>query len=200
MKILKSFLPLILLIAFCCKKEHNTVNVPSLTDFPLAAGDTWNYQLYDSINNVTENATFKITGSYALNGPGIYYITQTVVNGVMVDSGQIISRNDSVIYQPNGQGLFSNLTLLFPLSPNKKWHTEYSGDSVFVLASNINYTVLSSTYDSVYNVGRIQSVPDLYIHQNVYIAPHIGIVRQTLDEGTWIPVHKTIKLVSYNLY
>ena len=199
MRLFKLLLPLVLLAALCCKKETNPANTPSLSDFPLATGDTWNYQVFDSINNITQNATFKITGSYTINGPTVY-TTQTVINGNIVDSGVIVHSGDSVMYQPNGQGLFSNLTLLFPLTANNKWHTEYYGDSVFVIAANINFTVLTNNYDSVYNIGRIQSVPDLYIHQNLYIAPHIGIVQETLEVDPWIPVHKTLKLVSYTLH
>jgi len=200
MKKLTLLLPILLLIAFSCKKENSLQNVASLSDFPLANGDVWTYQVYDSIQNTTQTATFKITGNYSINGGGIYYTTQTVINGIVVDSGLIISSKDSVIYQPNGQGLFSTLTLLLPLTPNNRWHTQYYRDSVFVLAANINYTVLSNTYDSVYNVGRVQSVPDLYIHQNLYIAPHVGIVQETLEVSPWIPIHKTLKLVSYNLH
>ncbi len=191
-------LPVLILIAYGCKKEKNG-NVDSLSNYPLATGDIWTYQIDDSINHTTQMATFKITGSTVFGGV-VSYSTQTTINGTIVDSGQIINSGDSVIYQPNGQSLFSNITLLFPLAQNNNWHTEYFGDSVFVLAANINFSVLGTNYDSVYNVGRIQSVPDLYIHQNLYIAPHVGIIQETLEVDPWIPVHKTIKLVSYNLH
>lgn len=203
MKFIKLLAPVLMLVFLCCKKESGTSNTVSLSDFPLAVGDTWTYQVFDSINNNTNNAVFTITGVHMLSGVPVNilnYTTQTVINGTVVDSGSIISYNDSVIYQPNGQGLFSNLTLLFPLTPNNKWHTQYNSDSVSVLASNISFMVLNNNYDSVYNVGRIESVPDLYIHQNLYIAPHIGIIQEALWEGSWVPVHKTLKLVSYTLH
>ena len=187
------------LIAFGCKKDHNVMNQASLSDFPLATGDSWTYRIDDSINHTTQNAVFTITGSYTLNGP-TFYTTQTVIGGVVVDSGGIISSHDSVIYQPNGQGLFSDVTLLLPLTPNSNWHTRYYGDSVFVLAADISFSVLGNAYDSVYNIGRIQSVPDLYIHQNLYIAPHVGIIQETIEISPWIPVNKTIRLVSYHLH
>jgi hypothetical protein len=199
MKYLKILIPLVVIIAFGCKKNGGPTNVASLSDFPLANGDTWTYQVDDSVNHSTQSATFTITGKYNLSGAA-YYNTQTIINGTIVDSGQIITWNDSVIYQPNGTGLFSNLILLFPIVPNHWWHTQYWGDSVFVIGYNNSVTVLGNTYDSVYNVGRIQSVPDLYIHQNLYIAPHVGIVQGTLDVAPWIPVHKTVKLVSYSLH
>ena len=189
---------ILIFIAYGCKKEINH-NVNSLSNFPLATGDIWTYQVNDSINHTTQMATFKITGTTVFGGV-VSYSTQTIINGTVVDSGQITNSGDSIMYQPNGQGLFSNLTLLFPLAQNNNWHTEYSGDSVFVLAANINFSVLGTNFDSVYNVGRIQLVPDLYIQQNLYIAPHVGIIQQTLETGTWIPEHKTIKLVSYNLH
>ena len=197
MRKLTLLLPILLMIAYGCKKEK-TGNVDSLSNFPLATGDVWNYQVYDSIHNTTQMATFKITGTTVFGGI-VTYSTQTTINGTIVDSGQIINSGDTIMYQPNGQSLFSNLTLLFPLAQNSTWHTDFYGDSVFVLAANINYSVLGNNYDSVYNVGRIQSVPDLYIHQNLYIAPHVGIIQETLDVAPWIPVHKTIKLVSYTL-
>ena len=205
MKNLKFLLPLLLLIAFACRKEHNTNvnNVPSLTDFPLADGDIWTYQVDDSINNTTQTATFKITGSYPEGSIPLFkmhYTTQTVINGVVVDSGEIQTCNDTVSYKANGQSLFSNLTLLLPLNQNGKWHTSYYGDSVFVIAANVSLNVLGTSYDSLYNVGRIESVPDLYIHQNLYIAPHIGIVQEVLDVAPWIPVHKKVRLVSYQLH
>jgi hypothetical protein len=198
MKKIILLLPVLILLAYGCKKEKSA-NTDSLSNFPLATGDTWVYQVNDSTHQTTQMATFKITGS-AVFGGVVSYSTQTTINGTVVDSGLIINSGDSVMYQPNGQGLFSNLTLLFPLAVNNTWHTQYSGDSVFVLAGNINLTVLGNNYDSVYNVGRVQSVPDLYIHQNLYIAPHVGIIQETLDVAPWIPVHKTIKLVSYNLH
>ncbi len=203
MKKLKWLLPLLLLIAFACRKEHTVNNVASLSDFPLAIGDTWTYRVDDSINNTTQTATFKITGGYPSGGIPLFvmhYVTQTVINGVIVDSGEIQTCNDTVSYKPNGQSLFSTLTLVLPISPNSNFHTSYYGDSVFVLGANLSLNVLGTTYDSLYNVGRIQSVPDLYIHQNIYIAPHIGIVQQVLDVAPWIPVHKTIRLVSYQLH
>jgi hypothetical protein len=181
-----------------CKKQHPAPNTPSLSDFPLKTGDTWTYSIDDSINHTTQTAIFTITGSYTINGP-VYYTTQTVINGIVVDSGSIIATSDSVIYQPNGEGLFSSLTLLFPMAPNSYWHTRYTGDSVFVSAANISFNLMGITYDSVYNVGRVESVPDLYIHQNLYIAPHVGIIQETLDVQPWIPVHKTLKLISYQL-
>ena len=199
----KPLLPILLLIIFACKKEHNLNNVASFTNFPLAVGDIWNYQVFDSINNTTQNAVFKITGFYISSGVPVnitHYQTQTIINNVITDSGEIVTAGDTVMYKPTGQGLFSNLTLLLPMSPNSNWHTEYYGDSVFVTGANESVAVLGTTYDSLYNVGRIQSVPDLYIYQNLYIAPHIGIVQETLDIAPWIPVHKTIKLVSYQLH
>jgi hypothetical protein len=191
-------LPVLVIIVYGCKKER-TGNVDSLSNFPLATGDVWTYQVDDSINHTTQTATFKITASTVFGGM-LTFNTQTIINGVVVDSGLIVNSGDTVMYQPNGQSLFSNLTLLFPLSANSKWHTEYYGDSAFVIAANINLSVAGNNYDSVCNVGRIQSVPDLYIHQNLYIAPHVGIIQETLDVAPWIPVHKTIKLISYNLH
>lgn len=200
MKPYKILLPLLLLATlYACKKDRNNHNVASLSSFPLAAGDIWNYQLYDSINNTTQNATFKITGSVGLNGP-IVYLTQTIINNVVVDSGTIEQSGDTIFYQPNGQGLFSNLTLLVPMQANQWWHTQYTADSVYVVAANFNYSVAGNNYDSVFEVGRTEIVPDLYIHQDVYIAQHVGIIQVALNQGSWIQVRKSIKLVSYSLH
>jgi hypothetical protein len=203
MKSLKLILPVALLLAFACRKEHNVNNVASLTDFPLATGDTWNYQVDDSINHTTQTAVFKITGGYLAGGIPVsvmHYTTQTIINGVVTDSGEILTCNDTVMYRPSGQGLFSNLTLLLPLTPNSYWHTGYFGDSVFVISANQYLTVSGNNYDSVYNIGRLQVVPDLYIQQNLFIAPHVGIVQQNLSMGSWIPVHKALRLMSYQLH
>lgn len=203
MKNIKFLIPVVLLFVLACKKDHQVNNVASLSDFPLAIGNTWTYQVNDSINNTTQTAIFKITGGYYASGIPIsimHYTTQTIINGVLADSGEILTCNDSVMYRPSGQGLFSNLTLLLPLAPNSNWHTEYYGDSVFVIAANQYLTVLGNNYDSVYNVGRLQVEPDLYIQQNLFIAPHVGIVQQTLNMGTWIPSRKSLKLMSYQLH
>jgi hypothetical protein len=203
MKNIKFLIPLAFLFILACKKEHNTYNVASLSDFPLATGNTWTYQVDDSINHTTQTATFKITGAYLASGIPIsvmHYTTQTTINNLVTDSGEILTCNDTVMYRPNGQSLFSNLTLVLPLTANSNWHTEYYGDSVFVVAANQVLTVAGNTYDSVFNVDRIQIVPDLYIRQNVFIAPHVGIIQQSLSMGSWIPTNKALRLISYQLH
>ena len=199
MKKIALLLPALMLLVFACKKEKTT-NTTGLSDFPLAVNNTWTYQVYDSIHQTSQTAVFKITGVYAINGGPLTYTTTTTTDGVVTDSGVITSSNDTIYYQPNGQGLFSNLTLLFPLSPNNYWHTQYYSDSVFVMATDLNLSVLNNNYSHVYQVGRFLSMPDLYINQNLYIAPHVGIIQQSISVGTWIPLNKSMKLVSYSLH
>ncbi len=199
MRSILRFIPALLIIISACHK-HDTNSYVDLSSYPLKSGDNWTYQVFDSINNVTDTALFSITGSYTLNGGPIYYTTTTVISGTVVDSGLIVLSGDSVMYQPSGNGLFSDLTLLFPLSQGSKWHTRYYGDSVSVNAVNLNRTVLGTTYDSVYNIVRVQSVPDLYIHQTIYIAADIGIIEATCDIMPWIPQHKTIRLIKYSIH
>lgn len=194
------FIPVILILIFACKKNHPTGGFVDISGFPLKAGDTWTYQLFDSINNITDTAVFTITSSYS-QGSSVYFNTQTIIAGNVTDSGQIINTGDSVIYQPgNGNGLFSTITLLFPMAQGSKWHTRYYGDSVFVIAANLTHSEFRTTYDSVYYVNRIESVPDLYIHQYIYLAPGVGIIEETLEMAPWIPVHKTLRLISYQIH
>ena len=199
MKRIALLLPVLMLFVFACKKEK-TNNTTGLSDFPLAVNNTWTYLVYDSIHQTSQTAIFKITGLNVANGGIKTYTTTTTTNGIVVDSGLIINSGDTVLYQANGQGLFSNLTLLFPLTANNYWHTQYYSDSVFVAATNLNLSVLDNNYSNVFQVNRIESIPDLYIGQDVYIAPHVGIIQQNLSQGSWILVHKSLQLVSYSLH
>jgi hypothetical protein len=189
----------LLVLVYSCHKNTGS-SLVDISGFPLKAGDSWTYQVFDSIHNVTDTAVFSITGSYTLNGGPVYHTTQTNISGVIVDSGLIIQSADSIIYQPAGNGLFSDLTLLFPLAQGSKWHTRFYGDSVYVIATNLNRSVLGSNYDSICNVGRIRSVPDLYINQSVYIAPGVGIIEESYYMMGWVPQHKTIRLISYSIH
>ena len=199
MKRIALLLPVLMLFVFACKKEK-TNNTTGLSDFPLAVNNTWTYLVYDSIQQTSQTAVFKITGMYATNGGAVTYTTTTTTNGTVIDSGLIINSGDTLLYQANGQGLFSNLTLLFPLTVNNYWHTQYYSDSVFVAAANLNLSVLSNNYSNVFLVNRIESVPDLYIRQDVYIAPHVGIIQQNFNQGSWFLVNKSLRLVSYSLH
>lgn len=187
----------LLLLCACHKNTGNSF--VGITDFPVKTGDSWTYQVFDSIHNTTDTAVFSITGSYTLNGGPVYFTTQTNISGVIVDSGRIIHSADSIIYQPDGVGLFSNITLLFPLAQGSHWHTQLFGDSVYVAGTNLNLTVLNNNYDSVCNVKRTFMAVDLYIDQNIYIAPRVGIIKQEYYMMGWIPQHKTLRLISYSL-
>jgi hypothetical protein len=192
------FIAATLMVLNACHKNTGS-SLVDISGFPLRAGDSWTYQVFDSINNTTDTAVFSITGSYTLNGGPVYFTTQTNISGVIVDSGLIIHSADSIIYQPAGVGLFSSITLLFPLAQGSHWHTRLFGDSVYVAATNLNLTVLNNNYDSVCNVRRTFMAVDLYINQNIYIAPGVGIIKQEYYMMGWIAQHKTLRLISYSL-
>ena len=196
--ILLVLVAIIMLLSACHKNTGSSL--VDISGFPLKTGDSWTYQVFDSINNTTDTAVFTITGSYGLNGGSVYYTTQTNISGVIVDSGQIIHSADSVMYQPAGTGLFSDIILLFPLAQGSQWQTSRYGETVSVTATNLNLTVLSHSYDSVCSVHRTFMAVDIYIDQTVLVAPRVGIVKQEYYMNGWIAQHKTLRLVSYSLH
>ena len=196
------FFILLLLIASCHKTQQQqhftTVN---MSDYPVNTGNTWTYQVWDSINNITDTAVFKITTKTVLNADTSIYNFQTTVNGVAVDSGTITQSLTAFTYLSlTSNTLFESLRLAFPINANSHWQGHIPGDTLNVISGSANFTVLGNTYSNVCSFHRSLIIPDYYVQATAYLAPGVGIVQETIDIEPWIRQYKTIRLISYYVH
>ena len=199
---MKKLIPILLVLTGSCHKDpvitYNNIN---MADYPIAVNNKWTYQVSDSINNTVDTAVFKINAEMAINNDTLFFTTQTLMHGAVVDSGTIMKTATSYIYSPNGYGLFDRLKLTFPMHLNSAWGGPIvNGDTLTVSQVITSLNVLGVNYLNVLDIKRSLIIPDYYVSQQVEMAPHIGIVQQNFEIQPWIPLKRSIRLISYELH
>jgi hypothetical protein len=171
----------------------------------LINGDTWTYQVTDNNTGIKDTQTAYF-GPYipntSITGDTADYHFTVSKGSQIIDSGIIITSAEAVTWQPSGaNGLFSFLTLNFPMLKNSTWVGYYPGEKTTV--SNIFSTlqVLDSTYHTVYEVTRSYLTPGFATQAVIDIVPGTGIVQEniTITNGP-VTTSRTVKLLWSSLH
>jgi hypothetical protein len=180
---MKKLIPILLLLAFACKKSNNTTNL-QMTDVPLRVGNSWTYLVTNYPVTETDTATFAIVSQTTINSDSTVFKTQTSIRGVVVDSGTISKTSSTSAYTYwgdnghqffAGSGLFDGWRLTFPIQPKSGWST--SGGSIQVVASNQTVTIEGIQYINVYTLVRSAITPGGQLADTMLVAPRIGIIK-----------------------
>ena len=189
------------LLTSCHKNPGPRPTVLNMSDYPVNTGNSWTYQVFDSILNTTDTAVFKVNSKTVLKIDTNLYNYQTMVNGSIVDSGYIVQTANSYTYSSyTGNALFANIKFRFPIYMNGTVAVQFPQDTVYGLSVLQRLTVLANNFTSVYQLQRNLSMPDFYLEATLDVVPGIGIVQEDFSAGSWIPRRKTIRLISYNIH
>ena len=91
---MKKLIPILLLLAFACKKYETQTNAQTINAITLKVGDSWSYQVTNYPATQTDTAVFTIIAQTSdtaahIAGSDTIFKTQTTINGIVVDSGTI---------------------------------------------------------------------------------------------------------------
>jgi len=194
------------LVIAACKKNDQSLGDVSLksTEFPLAVGDKWVYQVNDYNSNTSDTITLAITGSQSLPGNTTSYRCDITIHGAVVDSGTWLADGKIFTYQglnPNSYSYFGNIKLQFPCTTGGNWPGIYPTDTVRLISRIDSTAILGREYHPVFSLRRSFQLQGNYSQvQNVLIAPNIGIINQSLDIFSGGPLqNQGFSLISWSL-
>ena len=205
---MKKLIPILLLLAFACKKYETQTNAQTINAITLKVGDSWSYQVTNYPATQTDTAVFTIIAQTSdtaahIAGSDTIFKTQTTINGIVVDSGTITQigmwcslcnytpitityHGDNGIQTFAGSGLFDTWELDFPMSSPTTFKS--STQTATVTAAGQTLSIGGHTYTNVYTLTRTLITPGGLITDTILIAPTIGIIK-------W----NNFPLVSYHL-
>ena len=113
MRNLLLFFILLLLAASCHKTQPQRFAALNMSDYPVNTGDSWAYQVWDSVTNVTDTTVFIVTSKTVVNTDTTIFNYQATVSGSIVDSGTITqSLTAYAYYSSTGNSIFQSLRLI----------------------------------------------------------------------------------------
>ena len=195
----------ILIFLGCNKTTNNSPNL-SISDYPMALGDKWVYQVIDSGRQVpvTDTISIEVIGKTIYHNDSIVYNTQTIRGGTVVDSGVVIFSISGIDYEYTdiSGSLFPDLYLSFPLHQGQTWFSKIvTSESYQVLATGQTATILAKPYTGINQIYRADQRNRGVLRSTIYVCPQIGIIYKSLDYYDFgITIRTTIKLISYNLH
>ncbi len=184
-----------------CPAVRQQDPVINVSEFPLALGNEWAYEIRDSSGIVQDTVAVKVVG-YSAPVPGAetsIWELHSARGGVprfLVDAETLfVSRSDSTIsFQAQNQ-CYSHLTLGFPLRTGNHWRTPDPTiyDSVHVVAWDTLGAGAGASRAALRIVESRYSA-DMVLRREIWIARNVGIVQ--IQEG---PVEESRRVVSWML-
>ena len=188
-----------LILVLSCNKTK-TADFLSINDYPVKVGDQWAYQVIDYDHNQTDTAVIKVTAKTVFNNDSTVYNTQTLMQGMTIDSGIIAISSTSFKYVPTNaaNSLFEQIELTFPINGQSVWIGASARDTLRVTASNQTMAITGKNYSNVFEIIRVVINPLLFNGTDtIFICPKIGIIELGVHLNP--TPHKTLRLISYQL-
>lgn len=191
-----------LLFCFACKKSDEGNLLFNKDQFPLKVGNWWRYDVHDFYAQSTDTLLITVI-SKTDNGSDAEYKCSLTKHGIQVDSGYFKTTNSSIEYR----GLyplyshFGDFLLRTPFNIGDKWSGLYLKDTLSATARVPSFKVLDKTYEPVYTLERIVTLPGYSMTQDLFVTPNVGIIYQSLDihDGSATGQKQTFQLIDYKV-
>jgi|GEM_PF-4729921 len=154
------------------KIQYDTTN-----DFPLQVGDSWTYNVTDSIKNFNDTVTVKIKNvNYLPNGIIRYLWLYRFTN--KIDSLYLERKIDTLIFVPiSSDGFYNGISkLVLPLKVGNRWGG--IGDEAGSIDSIDTITAPGGIFNNVFQAMQAGICCNDYSLIQYWIQPEVGIVEE----------------------
>jgi hypothetical protein len=187
MKTMVFFCCIFLFFTGCKKSVVNNLDGKKGTDmFPNKVGDTWLYQVNDTLVNratnekqITQyNMTVSVIQSIQLGGaiPANMWVYSSVAG---TDTNYVFEAGDTVRFIGNRQYL-SPITkqYIIPLQLHSSWPYDQNSFQNVMVDLQENITVQQHDYENAFHIAGYSGMPDGMVFISEWIAPNVGVIKR----------------------
>jgi len=187
----------ILCLTSCSKGNANNEQIQ---DFPDAIGNSWTYNVFDSIKHISDTEFVKIIGTTTLNNGMNSKIIRTI-NYFSADTTftYLETSGNRAIFYLNKDAKDYNKVYQFPLKENTYWFGENLLDTNKVISKE-NIIVPAGSFIA-YKIHRSYTVTNVGINETEWYTPKIGMIkRDYYERNIGFTIKKTYELVYYKIH
>jgi hypothetical protein len=211
MKILL-FLVVLFLSASCNKNiTNNSVDQKGTDIFPNKIGDTWVYQVDDTLVNrgsedspfVQYNLTVSVIKSIELAG-GIKANVWIYSSPKGIDTNYVIQTGDTIHFIDINQNVYSTFAkqYIVPFQLHHSWQYSVPSFQNITVDSEANITIERHTYENAFRISGYSGAPDANFKIEEWLVNNVGVVKRYFNpDGMLIDPRHVISwtLISYHL-
>jgi hypothetical protein len=180
----------------------------TISDFPLAVGNQWVYQVNYNAFGQADTETLTISNKQSLSKDSVLYTIQYSVKHLSGTAIQyLLTIGDTLIYNPGYEGAtpIGSMFVKLPCRPGDQWSSGAVHHDTTQLNSLISKFELPTgqIYKNVYYFRELSPFSPAYSDVETFvISPGIGIIEYNEDindTSTGIFTNTTSSLISYQL-